>query len=113
MEKEFEITKNKKMVVVISMILLVSLIVALHLYTEFLWFESLNLESVFITILYYKVILFVIFFASALVLLSLNHLALQRVSYKLGEPLKLPFWVNILLALTVALLFSNVWLQYV
>ena len=113
MEKEFEITKNKKMVVVISMILLVSLIVALHLYTEFLWFESLNLESVFITILYYKVILFVIFFASALVLLSLNHFALQRVSYKLGEPLKLPFWVSILLALIVALLFSNVWLQYV
>jgi len=55
----------------------------------------------------------VIFFASALALLSLNHLALQRVSYKLGEPLKLPFWVSILLALIVALLFSNVWLQYV
>ncbi len=76
---EKEIPKNKKVVIATFAILLVSLIVALHLYTEFLWFESLNLESVFITILYYKVILFVIFFASALVLLSLNHFALQRV----------------------------------
>jgi hypothetical protein len=113
MEKEFEITKNKKIVIAIFAIFLVSLIVALHLYTEFLWFESLNLDSVFIAILYYKVILFTIFFASALVLFSLNHFALQKVSCELGEPLKLPFWVNILLALIVALLFSNVWLQYV
>jgi hypothetical protein len=68
---------------------------------------------VFIAIVYYKVTLFVTFFVSALVLLSLNHLALQRVSYEFGESLKLPFWVGILLALIVALLFSNVWLQYV
>ena len=113
MDKEFEITKNKKIIIAVFAILSVSLIVALHLYTEFLWFKSLNLESVFLTILYYKVFLFVIFFAFALVLLSLNHFALQKVSRELGEPFKLPFWVNILLALIVALVFSRVWLQYI
>ncbi|WP_290597946.1 UPF0182 family protein, partial [Archaeoglobus sp. JdFR-39] len=66
MEKEFEIPKNKKVVIATFAILLVSLIIALHLYTEFLWFESLNLESVFIAIVYYKVTLFVTFFVSAL-----------------------------------------------
>ncbi|RLI75318.1 UPF0182 family protein [Archaeoglobales archaeon] len=111
--KKFEMLTNGKIILAIFIALLVSLSIALHLYTEFLWFESLNLDSVFMAMLYYKVILFVIFFAFALVILSLNHFVLKKASYELGETLKLPFWVNLLLALIVALLFSRIWLQYV
>jgi hypothetical protein len=55
----------------------------------------------------------VIFFAFGLVIFSLNHFVLQKVSNELDEPLKLPFWMNPILALIVALLFSRTWLQYV
>ncbi len=111
---KFEITTTGKKVVLVTLIaLLVSVSIALHLYTELLWFESLNLYSVFMTMLYYKVTLFVIFFTFALAILSLNHFILRKVSHELDEPPKLPFWANILLALIVALLFSSVWLQYV
>ncbi|AGK60916.1 hypothetical protein Asulf_00910 [Archaeoglobus sulfaticallidus PM70-1] len=114
MVKKFEITTTgRKIVLAIFVALLVFPSIVLYFYTEFLWFESLNLSSVFMAMLYYKVILFVIFFAFAFAMLSLNHFALRRVSHELDEPLKLPFWVNILLALIVALLFSRVWLQYV
>ncbi|RUM46880.1 MAG: UPF0182 family protein [Desulfocapsa sp.] len=113
MGNNFEITAGKKIVLATLIALLVTLSIALHLYTEFLWFESLNLGSIFMAMLYYKVILFVIFFAFALAILGLNHFALKRVSHELGESLKLPFWVNILLALIVALIFSRMWLQYV
>jgi hypothetical protein len=98
---------------VVFVAFLVSLSIALNLYTEFLWFESLNLGSVFIAILYYKVILFVVFFVIALALLSLNRFAIQKASYEFGEQYKLPFWLDLSLALIVALLFSRMWLQYV
>jgi hypothetical protein len=62
--------------------------------------------------LHYKLTLFIIFFIIAFILLSLNHFALQKVSYELDE-YRLPFWIDILLALVVALLFSRAWLQYV
>ncbi len=113
MEKKFRIVKDVRVIPIIFVALLIFLSILLNLYTEFLWFESLNLDSVFMAILYYKVILFVIFFAFALVMLSLNHFALQKASHELGEPLKLPFWADVLLALIVALLFSRAWLQYV
>jgi uncharacterized membrane protein (UPF0182 family) len=113
MGNKFEITTGKKIVLATLIALLVSLGIALHFYTEYLWFESLNLGSIFMAMLYYKVILFVIFFAFAFSILSLNYFALKRVSHELGESLKLPFWVNILLALIVALIFSCMWLQYV
>ncbi|RLI79104.1 UPF0182 family protein [Archaeoglobales archaeon] len=113
MKKEFEILTNGKIILATFIALLVSLSIALHLYTEFLWFESLNLGSIFMAMLYYKVILFVIFFAFALAILSLNHFVLKKASYELGEHLKLPLWVNLLLSLVVALLFSRMWLQYV
>ncbi|MBO8182052.1 MAG: UPF0182 family protein, partial [Archaeoglobus sp.] len=113
MEKKFRIVKDVRIIPVIFVALLIFLSILLHLYTEFLWFESLNLDSVFIAILYYKVILFVIFFVFALVVLSLNHFILKKASHELGEPLKMPFWADVLLALIVALLFSRTWLQYV
>ena len=112
MVKKIEIKRGKKALTAL-IVLLISVSIALHLYTEFLWFESINLYSVFMAMLYYKVTLFAIFFILAFAILSLNHFILRRVSYELDRPLKLPFWANILLALIVALLFSRVWLQYV
>ncbi len=102
----------KKLAILVVFIAL-SLGFALHLYTEYLWFEPLNLSSVFMAMLYYKAILFTVFFAIALVVLILNHLVLRKVSYELGEPLKFPLWANVLLALIVATLFSREWLKYV
>ncbi|WP_048086292.1 UPF0182 family membrane protein [Archaeoglobus veneficus] len=114
MKKRFEATVDRKIVLFLIIVaLLVSLSIALHLYTELLWFESLNLDSVFMAMLYYKVVLFAVFFVVAFALLSLNRFALQKASYEFGEPLKLPFWVDLSLALLVALLFSRLWLQYV
>ncbi len=116
MEDRFEITNTDRKIalsLITFVALLISLSIVLDLYTEYLWFESLNLESVFMAMLYYKVVLFAVFFAVAFVLLTLNRLALQKASYEFGEPLKLPFWVDLSLALVVALLFSRMWLQYV
>jgi len=109
------VTVNRKIALflIVPIALLISLSIALHLYTEYLWFKSLNLESVFMAILCYKLILFTASFVTAFVLLSLNRFALQRASYEFAEPLKLPFWMDLSLALVVALLFSRTWLQYV
>jgi uncharacterized membrane protein (UPF0182 family) len=117
MEKRFEITTRERKItlfLITSVALFVFLGIALDLYTEFLWFKSLNLESVFMTMLYYKVTLFMIFFIIAFVILSLNRLILQKTSYEfLGESYKLPFWIDLSLALVVAFLFSQMWIQFV
>lgn len=90
-----------------------SMYILLHLYTEFLWFESLDLRSIFIAMLYYRILSFLIFFSISITMLGLNHFALKNVSLKLRRSFKLPFWVNILLAFITALIFSNAWLQLV
>ncbi len=116
MERRFKIpvAERKIALLIISAAILAFLGIALDLYTEFLWFKSLNLDSVFVAMLYYKLTLFGIFFIIAFVLLSLNSLLLQKAGYEfLGESYKLPMWVNISLALVVAFLFSHTWIQYV
>lgn len=109
----FEIAKSKKIFLAALIIAFASVYVLLHLYTEFLWFESLDLGSIFIAMLYYKILSFSVFFALSITVLGLNHFVLKSVSLKLGRPFKLPFWANILLALIIALIFSGTWLQLV
>jgi len=113
MEKEFEVVVDKKIALflITFVALLTSLYVILNLYTEFLWFESVNLDSIFIAMLYYKLTLFLVFFVIAFSLLTLNRFALQKANYE--EGFKLPFWIDLSLALIVALFFSRIWLQYV
>lgn len=87
---------------------------AINLYTEFLWFESLQLESVFVSMLFYKISFFLILFIVSLAFFSINHFALHKASHEfLGEPFKISFWIDLLLSLLIALVFSHKWLQYV
>ena len=116
MEKRFKIpTAERKIILLItSAAILILLGIVLDLYTEFLWFNSLNLDSVFIAMLYYRLTLLVVFFTIAFVVLSLNRLILQKASYEfLGKSYRLSFLVDLSLALILAFPFSHTWIQYV
>ena len=116
MEK-FEVTAmNKK--ILAAIFLLIGFFIAfdyfVDLYTEYLWFNSLNLGSVFVKMLMYKFTNFAIFFFIPFAILILNKYALYKASHEfLGEPLKYPLWIDLFISLIFAIVASRNWLNLV
>ena len=100
--------------ILLPIIILIAVKVSVELYTEYLWFESLNLASLFISMLLYRFEYFLIFFGISLAVLSLNNLMLRKASYEfLGEFIKIPIWVDVLLSTFLAYTFSMNWIEFV
>jgi hypothetical protein len=117
-QEEFEISAPlDKRVVAFLVILLASMILISTLvliYTEYLWFESLNLGSYFVKVIYYRIELFLIFFALSFLILFLNRFAMHVASEEfLGEPLKLPLWIFVILSLFIPYALSRNWIDLV
>ena len=100
--------------ILLPIIILIAVKVSVELYTEYLWFESLNLASLFVSMLLYRFEYFLMFFAISLGVLSFNNLMLRKASYEfLGEPIRIPVWVDIVLSLFLAYTFSLNWVEFV
>jgi hypothetical protein len=115
-QEQFEISAPLDKRIALSLAILLTLIIlfstAVYLYTEYLWFETLNLGGYFIKTLEYRIELFAIFFAISFVILMLNRLLMHKASEEfLGEPLKVPVWFFILLSLFFPYILSRNWVN--
>lgn len=98
----------------ILLVLIISFSTFVFLYTEYLWFDSLKLGDYFLKVLYYRVELFGIFFVVSLVIFFLNRLAMHMASEEfLGEPLKVPSWMFLVLSLFFPYVLSRNWVNLV
>jgi hypothetical protein len=100
--------------ILLPIIFLIAVKVSVELYTEYLWFESLNMASLFVSMLLYRFEYFLLFFAVSFMVLSINNLMLRKASYEfLGESIKIPVWVDIFLSMFLAYTFSLNWVEFV
>lgn len=100
--------------ILLPIIILIAVKVSVELYTEYLWFESLNLGSLFVSMLIYRFEYFLVFFVTSFIVLSLNNLMLRKASYEfLGESIKIPVWVDLFLSIFLAYTFSLNWVEFV
>lgn len=108
------IDKVVVLAILLPIIILIAVKVSVELYTEYLWFESLNLASLFVSMLLYRFEYFLIFFIVSLGFLFFNNLMLRKASYEfLGEPVRIPVWVDVVLSLFLAYTFSLNWVEFV
>jgi hypothetical protein len=117
-QERFEISAplDKRIIafLVILLVLIISFSTLVFVYTEYLWFNSLKLGDYFLKILYYRVELFGIFFVISLTIFLLNRLALHMASEEfLGEPLKVPVWIFLVLSLFFPYVLSRNWVDLV
>ncbi|MFP4559419.1 MAG: UPF0182 family protein [Archaeoglobaceae archaeon] len=117
MDNGIEISPSDKKVILGLVILILAIIFIstfINLYTEYLWFNSLNLGDYFLKIIFYRLELFGIVFIISAVILALNRLGMQSAGKEfLGEAFKVPLWIFILLALFIAYTLSVRWLDLV
>ncbi len=100
---------------VISFILIdVAVYVVALLYTDYLWFESLGFGGVFLTMLEYRIAMFLLVFSVTIAILTANSFLVRRgIEDFLGEPIRYHHSVDILLALAIAWIFSDYWMSLV
>ncbi len=100
--------------ILLPLLALIAVKVSVELYTEYLWFESLNLASLFISMLVYRIEYFLVLFAVSFAVLLSNNLMLRKASYEfMGESMKIPVWVDFLLSVFLAYTFSMNWVELV
>jgi len=117
-EERFEISAplDKRIIamLVILLVLIISFSTLIFIYTEYLWFDSLNLGNYFLKTIFYRVELFVIFFVLSSGILFLNRFAMHTASEEfLGEPLKVPIWVFLLISLLISYALTRNWTDLV
>lgn len=97
--------------VVAPLIITAGLYILSYLYTDYLWFESLHYAIVFIRILEYKVKMFLLGFSISLIVLLLNSELLKRgIREFLGEDVRYPRWLDVLISTFIGYVFSNYWI---
>ncbi len=88
--------------------------VFVNVYTEYLWFESLNYGFVFVRMLEYKLILFALSFSVVFSILTLNSTVLKKaIEEFMGEKVKYYHIFDFVISLLVAYGFSENWLNLV
>ena len=117
-QERFEISAplDKRIIafLVILLVLIISFSTLVFIYTEYLWFDSLKLGNYFLKIIYYRFELFGIFFVISFAFLFLNRFAMHVASEEfLGEPLKVPLWIFLLLSLFIPYVLSRNWINLV
>ncbi len=102
--------------IITYLILFVTIIVLssvfITLYTEYLWFLSVNYVEIFLTTLYYRLLTFTIFFAISFSILFINNVAIRKASQEfLGEDVKIPHLLDFTISAIFSYAMSNKWLQ--
>lgn len=93
---------------VLGLAIFVSL--SVYYYTEYIWFESVGYGKVFLTYLSYSVGFFILIFAIFMLFLTATNIAVRRVTMEfLGEPLKIPHLISLIISLFAALSSRNLW----
>lgn len=107
---------TKKIIALIAFTLadLIILDVFINVYTEYLWFSSLNYGNVYVEMLKYQIATFLITFAIVFSFLTLNAFALKKaITEFLGESIRYFHEIDALISLVVAYAFSEKWLNLV
>ncbi len=117
-QERFEISAplDKRIIafLVIFLIVIITFSTLVFVYTEYLWFDSLKLGGYFLKTLYYRVEIFGIFLFISLAIFLLNRFAMHVASEEfLGEPLKVPVWMFVVLALFLPYVLSRNWVNLV
>jgi len=112
---ELETVDTKVILFFVGIIFAIAILSAvINIYTDYLWFESLDLGGYFVKIISYKLELFGIVFVIATIIFALNRFAMHISSKEfMEEPLKIPFWPFLAISLFVAFIFSSKWLNMV
>ncbi len=102
--------------IIAYLILFIAFVILLNvfitLYTEYLWFLSVNYVDVFMTTLYYQLLTFSIFFIVSFSILFLNNLAVRRATREfLGESINIPHLVDFVISIVFAYAMTSRWLQ--
>ncbi|WP_457549484.1 UPF0182 family membrane protein [Archaeoglobus sp.] len=108
---------NSKKIVALIVFTLADLIifdVFVNVYTEYLWFKSLNYGQVFVEMLKYKLSTFLLAFSIIFVVLTLNAFTLKRAIMDFtGEKIRYFHEIDAIVSLIVAYGFSEDWLRLV
>ncbi len=106
-----------KRVIMLLTFTLVDLIltdVLVNVYTEYLWFSSINYGFAYLEMLKYQVATFAIAFAISLSILTLNAFAIKKaVAEFLGDEIRYFHEIDVLISLMIAYAFSQGWLKLV
>lgn len=112
---ELETVDTKVILFFIGIIFAIAVFSAIiNIYTDYLWFKSLDLGSYYIKVISYKLELFGIVFVIATIIFALNRFAMHMVSKEfMEEPFRIPFWPFLAISLFIAFIFSSRWLDMV
>ncbi|AGK61820.1 hypothetical protein Asulf_01851 [Archaeoglobus sulfaticallidus PM70-1] len=96
------------------LILIILSSTGVYLYTEYLWFKSLDLGTYFVKTIIYRLELFGFFFTLSFLIFAINRFAMHKASEEfLGEPLKVPLWILFLLSLFIGYVLARDWIKFV
>jgi hypothetical protein len=117
-QEQFEISAplDKKIIIILVSILILVILFGtiIFFYTEYLWFESLNLGGYFVKTITYRIELFLLFFAISFVILVGNRIFMHKASEEfLGEPFRVPMWFFVLMALFFPYILSRNWVSFI
>ncbi len=83
---------------------------SLYYYTDYLWFDAIGYGQVFVTYLSYSITFFLLIFGIFMVVLTANNIAVRKVTMEfLGEPLKIPHLLSLLISLFAAIGVQPYW----
>ncbi len=108
---------NRKKIVALIIFTLADLIVIdvlVNIYTEYLWFSSLNYGQIYLEMLKYQIATFSIAFILIFSILTLNGFTIKKALEEfLGEGIRYFHEIDILISLILAYAFSGEWLKLV
>ena len=111
MQYGYRITDLKPVYYISALIIAIAIFFAsIYFYTEYLWFESIGYAQVFIRSIMYSISFYVIILVILLCILLLNNLMLRRATEEfLGEPFKIPYMIDVVLAVFFSFAFQPYW----
>ncbi|MCS7122006.1 MAG: UPF0182 family protein [Archaeoglobaceae archaeon] len=89
---------------------LIAVTLAMNYYTEYLWFESLGYEEVFLVYFSYGAAFATLSFSIPFVVLTVNNILIRKATEEfLGEQFKIPFTVDLAISGLIAAISSQYW----
>jgi hypothetical protein len=111
MQYEYKIPNLRPVYYAITLIVLVAaILISITLYTEYLWFESVGYEGVFIKSIQYSIGFYLMFWAIFFVILFTNNVVVRKATEEfLGEPFRLPHLIDFLVSAFFAVTVIPYW----
>jgi uncharacterized membrane protein (UPF0182 family) len=101
--------KVLNIIIIVAVVLLTAIGALSTLITDFLWFEALDLSSIFLTILQSKLVLFLIGFFAFFIFAMINILIAKRFERKSAVSFPLALGISSVIAFIVGMATSDAW----